>query len=209
MAGAGYSLFVAGQVLTAATVNTYLEQQTIMVFASASARDTALSVVKSEGMTAYLLDVNCLTIYSGATWSTTGPVHGAWIAYTPTWSGTIGNGSVVGLSQRIGRTINWRAQVTWGTTTSHAAALQSVTLPFAPSASYPLPSAVGFASSIQNGVDAWHGTSVLQSGSTVYVIAGTSAVSGTAARVTNLIPFTWASTAALHCLGAYEAAADA
>ena len=33
MAGAGYKLFATGDVLTASDVNTYLNEQTIMVFA--------------------------------------------------------------------------------------------------------------------------------------------------------------------------------
>ena len=41
MAGAGAKLFVSGDVLTAAQVNTYLMDQAVMVFASAAARDAA------------------------------------------------------------------------------------------------------------------------------------------------------------------------
>ena len=72
MAGAGYKLFATGDVLTAAQVNTYLMQQSVMVFASASARNTALSGVLSEGMVAYLLDTNDVTIYDGAAWNSFG-----------------------------------------------------------------------------------------------------------------------------------------
>lgn len=72
MAGAGYKLFATGDVLTAAQVNTFLMQQSVMVFASASARNTALSGVLSEGMVAYLLDTNDVTIYDGAAWNSFG-----------------------------------------------------------------------------------------------------------------------------------------
>jgi hypothetical protein len=72
MAGAGYKLFATGDVLTAAQVNTYLMQQSVMVFASATARNTALSGVVSEGMLAYLLDTNDLTLYDGAAWNSFG-----------------------------------------------------------------------------------------------------------------------------------------
>jgi hypothetical protein len=72
MAGAGYKLFATGDVLTAAQVNTYLMQQTVMVFASSTARNTALSGVVSEGMLAYLLDTNDLTLYDGAAWNSFG-----------------------------------------------------------------------------------------------------------------------------------------
>jgi len=71
MAGAGYKLFASGDVLTAADVNTYLQEQTIMVFASTSARDTALNSVKSEGMFVYITGTNTLQFYDGSSWTDT------------------------------------------------------------------------------------------------------------------------------------------
>jgi hypothetical protein len=68
MAGAGYKLFNTGDVLTAAQVNTYLQEQVVMVFANATARTTALSGVLAEGMVTYLKDTDALEIYSGAAW---------------------------------------------------------------------------------------------------------------------------------------------
>jgi len=68
MAGAGYKLFATGDVLTAAQVNTYLQEQVVMVFANAAARTTALSGVLAEGMVTYLKDTDALEIYSGAAW---------------------------------------------------------------------------------------------------------------------------------------------
>ena len=68
MAGAGYKLFATGDVLTAAQVNTYLNEQTIMVFASTSARDTALASVLSAGMFAFNTDADQLFYYSGSAW---------------------------------------------------------------------------------------------------------------------------------------------
>jgi hypothetical protein len=69
MAGAGYKLFNTGDVLTAAQVNTYLQQQVIMVFASSAARTTALSSVLAEGMFSYLTDTNAFQYYDGAAWT--------------------------------------------------------------------------------------------------------------------------------------------
>jgi len=68
MAGAGYKLFSTGDVLSASDVNTYLQQQTVMVFASAAARTTALSSVLAEGMVSYLKDTDVVEIYTGAAW---------------------------------------------------------------------------------------------------------------------------------------------
>jgi hypothetical protein len=68
MAGAGYKLFNTGDVLTAAQVNTYLQEQVVMVFANATARTTALSGVLAEGMVSFLKDTDALEIYSGTAW---------------------------------------------------------------------------------------------------------------------------------------------
>lgn len=67
MAGAGYMTFADGQVLTAAQVNTYLMQQSVMVFATAAARTTALPS-PSEGMVTYRSDNNVIEYYDGAAW---------------------------------------------------------------------------------------------------------------------------------------------
>ena len=70
MAGAGYKLFNTGDVLTAAQVNTYLMQQTVMVFANATARNTALSGVVAQGMQSFLQDTNTMQYYNGSAWVT-------------------------------------------------------------------------------------------------------------------------------------------
>lgn len=68
MAGAGYKLYATGDILTAAQVNTYLQEQTVMVFADAAARTTALASVLAEGMISYLKDTNSTEYYSGSAW---------------------------------------------------------------------------------------------------------------------------------------------
>jgi hypothetical protein len=68
MAGAGRKTFVAGDVLTASDVNSYLMDQAVMRFASASARSTAISS-PSEGMMSYLDDTNAVEVYDGSAWT--------------------------------------------------------------------------------------------------------------------------------------------
>jgi len=68
MAGAGYKLFNTGDVLTAAQVNTYLQEQAVMRFANSTARTTALSGVLAEGMVSYLDDQNKIQVYNGTSW---------------------------------------------------------------------------------------------------------------------------------------------
>lgn len=76
MAGAGAKLFTSGSVLTAAQVNTFLMDQSIMRFADATARDAAFGgvgePVLAEGMVCYLLDSNSLFYYSGTSWAALG-----------------------------------------------------------------------------------------------------------------------------------------
>jgi hypothetical protein len=68
MAGAGYKLYATGDVLSATDVNSYLQQQTVMVFASAAARTSALSLVLAEGMISYLIDTDAVEVYNGSAW---------------------------------------------------------------------------------------------------------------------------------------------
>lgn len=72
MAGAGAKLFASGDVLTAAQVNTFLMDQTIMKFASTTARDAAFGgagePTLAEGMFAYTTDTNTLWLYDGSNW---------------------------------------------------------------------------------------------------------------------------------------------
>ena len=76
MAGAGAKLFTSGSVLTAAQVNTYLMDQTVMVFATTAARDAAFGgagePVLAEGMLCYLIDSNTILYYTGTSWSALG-----------------------------------------------------------------------------------------------------------------------------------------
>ena len=73
MAGAGTRLFVAGEVLTAAQVNTYLQDQVIAVFADSAARDAAYGgagePTLAEGMFCFLKDTNEFLYYTGSAWT--------------------------------------------------------------------------------------------------------------------------------------------
>lgn len=68
MAGAGYKTFVAGQVLTATQVQTYLQDQVTMVFDDSTARDATLGTFVAEGMMTYLKDSNSVEYYDSSAW---------------------------------------------------------------------------------------------------------------------------------------------
>ena len=72
MAGAGFKTWAAGDVLTAAQLNTYIQQQTIGVFATAAARTTALGTAVAEGMVSFRVDADALEFYNGSSWVTVG-----------------------------------------------------------------------------------------------------------------------------------------
>lgn len=76
---AGYKTFNTGDVLTAAQVQYYLQNQSIMYFADAAARDAALTApIRQEGMFAYLADTNTTVYFDGTAWQSfgTGDVTG-------------------------------------------------------------------------------------------------------------------------------------
>ena len=68
MAGAGYKAFADGDVLTAAQVQTYLQDQAVMRFADSSARTSALGGSVAEGMVSYLQDTDKVEVYDGSAW---------------------------------------------------------------------------------------------------------------------------------------------
>ena len=92
MAGAGFKTFTDGSVLTAAEVNTYLMQQTIMAFADATARDAAISS-PSEGMFVYLTGSNALQFYDGSSWTATSLTSDITAVTTSATSGLAGGGN--------------------------------------------------------------------------------------------------------------------
>ena len=95
MAGAGYKLFSTGEVLTATNVNTYLMQQSVMVFASAAARTAALSGVVAEGMVSYRTDSKVLEVYNGTSWvDFTGDITGITTAANSGLSGGGTSGTI-------------------------------------------------------------------------------------------------------------------
>jgi len=70
MAG-GYHAFGAGDVLTATNVDTYLMKQTVMPFATTTARDAALTS-PTEGMMASTADRDIIWLYDGSAWQRVG-----------------------------------------------------------------------------------------------------------------------------------------
>lgn len=63
-----YKVFSNGDALTGSELNTYLMNQSVMVFASTTARDAALTA-PTEGMVVWLQDANKYVYYIGSAWA--------------------------------------------------------------------------------------------------------------------------------------------
>lgn len=74
MAGLGFKDFANGAVADASEVDGYLMHQTIMVFATTTARDFALTGIAADGMVAYTTDTDTLWQYDGSAWRAVKPV---------------------------------------------------------------------------------------------------------------------------------------
>jgi len=147
---AGYHLFASGEVLTAANANGYLMNQTVMVFASAAARTSALAGVLAEGMASYRTDSHVLEYYNGSAWVT------ASIYAAPTLGSTsIGSGATV--TNIAGLALDQSVNAQTGTTytpvltddnkivTLNNAATIAVTIPTNASVAYAVGARIDFA----------------------------------------------------------------
>lgn len=80
----GYHDWTAGETVTAANVEDYLQLQSDMVFASTAARDTALASVLREGLICTVTGTDRVYKYNGTGWeviawyASTGRVGGEW-----------------------------------------------------------------------------------------------------------------------------------
>jgi len=132
MAGAGWRDWSAGEVVTESLIQEYLQDQVVPVFNNTTARNNAITS-PSAGMVCAIKDVAHLQMHNGAAWY---PVAQAdpWYSYTPSVNGSIrnlsiGNGSMEGRYVRLGSTVHFFSQVTWGSTTVSALGNLSMSRP--------------------------------------------------------------------------------
>ncbi len=130
----------------------------------------------------------------------------AWTSYTPTWTNvTVGNATQASAYQQFGKTVIYKVQFTWGTTTSQSGNA-TVSLPITANANYLIR---------VNAIGELRDTSATSSWPTFVRIASTttatllyldSSAVPTLASVTPAAPATWASTDVWNFILIYEAA---
>jgi hypothetical protein len=74
MAGAGYRTWTAGEVVTASNVQSYLQDQTVGVYAGTAARSSAI-LSPSEGQVSYRTDDDVVEVYNGSAWTPVAPTN--------------------------------------------------------------------------------------------------------------------------------------
>jgi hypothetical protein len=128
-AGLGFKDFLAGSVLTAADTNGYMASQTNMVFATAAARDAAITAPQ-EGMIAVLKDSDGVFMYNGTAWIQDSGIA-PYTAFTPTLGGwTLGNGTFVTEYKVLGKMVHYYGRFTFGSTSAVGASGNfTITLP--------------------------------------------------------------------------------
>lgn len=200
--GSGYKNFNAGDVLTADEVDGYLMRQGVMTFATAAARDSALSGVLDDGMCAYLEDSpKRLTIYDGSTWQT---VASAWTTWSPSYGNiTVGNGVVSARYSYVGyRTVMAKWTFTMGTTSAIGTA-PNLTLPAAPADGHDV--YVSGNCTYDDSGSLYDGKLTFGGGSTVSLnVAESAATYLRRAGLTATVPFTFATGDVLRFSTVYE-----
>lgn len=210
----GYKDWAAGDVLTAADLEDYTVKQSVMRFASAAARDSALTSVLAEGMVAYLKDVDQIMMYSGSAWENVEQV-GAWRSWTPTLTAsvtnpTLGTGSSTeGFYIKIGRTVIAQFAIVFGSSgVNPGSGSYRIELPFAYVQRFTGVGwhYVGDARLIDFGSGSAQASLQLNSGNRVTMIYPAAWPTGATLVVGDAAPWTWAATDQIHGQVIYEVA---
>ncbi len=155
------------------------------------------------GLAVYRIDTGRTEQYDGSTWRV---AHdpGAWRSYTPTWTAvttnpTIGNGSLTGRYLLIGRRVEFRISVTWGSTTSNGSGVYRWAPPVtAANNATPVGEPIGRATLYDDSAgDRYTRTAYMTT-------AGISLTSEAASLVSGINPWTWANGDMLVITGSYE-----
>jgi hypothetical protein len=190
-----------GSTFTSAFFDTYVRQQVVVTCTSAT-RPSAV-----EGRVIYQTDDDSMYVYDGTAWtSLLEPVAG-WKTYSPAIGGTgwaLGNGTVTGRYQRVGRLVNFFASVVWGSTSTYGGSNLTLTLPVAARTSNQI---INFRL-VDVGTTTLVGSALTVSASatiTPVVLGSAGTYVNEQAGLTTTVPFTWVSGDSVSFSGTYEA----
>lgn len=163
----------------------------------------------TEGELSYLIDSNVYEWHDGTSWKTLFS-GAAWTPYNPIWGAVsggapaIGNGSLSGRYQQIGKTVHFVAQITMGSTTTYAASQWTLSLPVISATATTLRQTIPGRIWDSSPASAWGAQSwILGSGDVMSLEAqGPSNVQALAQG----FPITFATGDIVHFQGTYEAA---
>lgn len=129
----GRKVWSTGQKLVSTDLNALVDQS-VMVFASATARDAAISS-PTEGMTCWLQDVNNMVYYDGSAWQTI-VANSGWVSYTPTITASTTNPTFsyttqAGFYNQLGKTVRFRMFLKLNVVTNVGSGTYSFDLPVA------------------------------------------------------------------------------
>lgn len=200
-----FKTFTAGEVLTAANVNDYLMEQSVIGCTSGTRPSSP-----QEGMTIFETDTDRILTWDGSAW-VIGIEYAAWTDYSGsfTWaaSGTqpaLGNGTVSARYRRSGKLVYYAFRLTMGSTTTYGTGSYSFSLPVNAAARFFTGSAyLRDASATSNGHAP--GICLIDGPTTPTVMTATSSSgAGTGTVVGQTAPFTWANTDILQAEIVYE-----
>jgi len=191
--------------------------QTVMRFASASARNATLTSPVA-GMTAWLAAEKQLTVYDGTQWIAAITGLTGWQSWTPTWSTDTGqhlpiygNADVRCRYMQMGTTILFTMWIQFGSSTNFGSGVTTgdnwrFSLPKPAAATGTIGTASLFLGDLTRAVV---GPAVANTTTHMNLYAGSGAANGTVnngGAVDSLTPFTWAAGDRLSVHGHYEAA---
>jgi hypothetical protein len=201
-----YTTIVTGTTITTSWANANVRDQGVTPFANTAARAAAITA-PIEGMVTHLNDVNTLGVYSGAAWSTVGPVHGGWLSYTPAFSGWVqGNGTIDGRYMRVGRMVSFAIRVYFGSTSSVTGAI-NMEVPVAMIASYSSAESSVQVLGLDSSANARYTMHAASTSTIAFQLYGDA--TGAWPVMSATVPFTWANGDVILVAGTYEAGADA
>lgn len=132
---------------------------------------------------------------------------GAWTSWTPTWTNlTVGNGTVNAAYAKVGRTVQFRLLVTFGSTTSMSE-LPAFTLPVTAASVYGAGEwPIGSGTLLDAGTKAWIGAPQVAISDPAKAYVRSDDGSGGWRNPSSTVPFTWTTTDKIMLSGTYEAA---